>query len=121
MVRFPIVFFDLCAVSTDKMKTSRFANESEELCVGILPLLILMALIPLRDERGAHDRARFLDVFQFAQSHRLHEQISHARALDRARDDGSTGRVRRELVHELVFRSAADDVELVDAPAAVAF
>ena len=37
------------------------------------------------------------------------------------RDDRPPRRIRRELVHELVLRAAADDVELIDPPAAIRF
>ena len=64
---------------------------------------------------AAHDGAQLVHIPNIAQRHGLREQVADGRALDRAGDDRAAGRVRGELVEQLVVAAAADNVERVDA------
>ena len=82
--------------------------------IGGVPFLGLSRFVAFRIETAAHDGASVVERFDFADGHRLDEDISDGSAFDRAGDDGSAARVGGHLIQQQVLRPAADDVDRGD-------
>ena len=67
-------------------------------------------LVDPRLHRLAEYLARMFQVFQLAECDHLHDGVAEGRGFHRARYDGATDGVRRQLAQQRILASSPDDV-----------
>lgn len=103
------------------MKLANGRASLRQLMRGASPGVASLRLIRHWIEAAADDVPRRGDVGDVACGDRLHEDVADGGRFDRAGEDRALAGVRRHLTEEPVLRSAADDVDLIDALAGESF